>query len=168
MQPDEFRDLYDYNYWAHRQVWECLEQLSDEQITQDLEYSVGSLHDQCVHVMSVESWWFRFLRTGVVEFLNPDDHKTRASVRETWDVVEREVRDYLAALTPQELRREVSPDFWEGRLTVQVWQALVQVANHGTDHRAQMLAGIHRLGGPTVEQDYLSYLMARSGDGAQP
>lgn len=163
MQLEMVRDLYDYNYWAHRQVWECLEQLTDEQFTQDLGYSVGSLHDQCVHVMSVEFWWFRFLKTGVVEFLNPDDYSSRESIRAAWDDAEREVRDYLATLTPEELQREVSPGFWEGHLAIRVWQAMIQVANHSTDHRAQILAGIHRLGGPTVEQDYLSYLMARSG-----
>ncbi|PJF26553.1 MAG: hypothetical protein CUN52_15675 [Phototrophicales bacterium] len=39
-----------------------------------------------------------------------------------------------------------------------VRDALVQVANHSTDHRAQTLAGLHQLGATTVEQDYLFYL----------
>jgi uncharacterized damage-inducible protein DinB len=30
-------------------------------------------------------------------------------------------------------------------------------ANHSTDHRAQTLAGLHKLGAPTVGQDYLNF-----------
>jgi uncharacterized damage-inducible protein DinB len=40
----------------------------------------------------------------------------------------------------------------------------VQVINHSTDHRAQMLAGLHRLGAPTVGQDLLDYLFMQQSD----
>jgi uncharacterized damage-inducible protein DinB len=111
--------------------------------------------------MAVESWWFRFLNQGDLVFLDLEDYPSRATIRSAWDEVERAVRGYLAALTPTELEREVRPPFWEEGQPIKVWQALVQVANHSTDHRAQMLTGILQLGGPTIEQDYLGYLFAK-------
>ena len=39
-----------------------------------------------------------------------------------------------------------------------VWQVLIHVANHGTDHRAQILRALHDLGIPTFDQDLILYL----------
>lgn len=38
----------------------------------------------------------------------------------------------------------------------------MQVLNHSTDHRAQLLNTIRELGGLTDEQDYLTYLHGRA------
>ena len=38
---------------------------------------------------------------------------------------------------------------------------LLHLVNHGTDHRAQMLAMLNSLGAPTFAQDYLHYLFGR-------
>lgn len=165
-----FQDLYRYNFWANRRVWACIEPLTDEQFIRNMGHSHGSLRVQCIHVMGVEWWWFRFLETGIVTFLDRGDYPTRAAVRAKWDEVEEIVIAYLETITAQDLEREVRPEVWEeSRQPIKLWQALIQVVNHSTDHRAQMLASIHHLGGETVGQDYLHYLFeqqevdARSG-----
>lgn len=158
MDKTYFQQLINYNYWAHRKVWDCVMQLTDEQFKQDLDYSIGSIYVQCVHTMGVESWWFTFLRTGKLEFLEESDLPDRASIRAKWDEVETMVHAYIDSLTPAELEREVMPDFWENKPAIKVWEAILQVMNHSTDHRAQILAGLHRLGAPTVGQDVLDYL----------
>lgn len=38
------------------------------------------------------------------------------------------------------------------------WQVLLRVANHGTDHRAQLLRVLHNLGVKTESQDYIFYV----------
>src|SRR5262249_8923967 len=166
MDPATFRDLYAYNEWAYRRVWTCLEQLSDEHFTHDLGYSHGSLREQCLHTLGTTSWWFRFLQEGTIPFLEREHLDTRPAIRAAWDDIAQTVRTYLAEVTEVELRREVRPDFWDAHeRPITVWQALLQVANHSTDHRAQMLVGIQRLGGPTVEQDYLRYLFSQQSAG---
>lgn len=153
------QQLFEYNQWANHRVWDCIMQLTDEQFTQDLDYSVGSLHVQCVHTMGVEHWWVHFLRTGELDFLKLEDYPDRASIRAKWDTIEAINMAYVGSLTQDDLMRDVRPDFWEeNEPPIRVWQALLQVTNHSTDHRAQMLAGLHKLGAPTVEQDYLEYL----------
>lgn len=165
MDPTYFQDLYDYTFWADRQVWGCVMQLSEEQFTRDLGYSLGTLRDQCIHLMAVESWWPRFLHSGTLVFLDPDSYPTRESIRAEWDKVEQFVSSYITTLTTEELQRDVKPDFWEDKQPIKVWQALIQVANHSTDHRAQILAGIGQLGGATVEHGYLSYLFEKQKSG---
>src|SRR5260370_34740178 len=99
MDPAMYRDLYAYNFWAHRQVWPCIEQLSEEQFTQDAGYSVGALRDQCVHMMAVESWWVHFLRTGELRFLEEEDYPTRPASRAKWDDGEQAGQEHPATPT---------------------------------------------------------------------
>ena len=160
-----FVDLFEYTFWANRRVWGCAEGLDEEAYRQDLGYSVGSLHEQFVHTLMVEHWWLHYLATGEVRFLAWEDFPDRAAVRAQRDRTEAMIRAYLANLTPEELRREVRPAFWpEGRRPIAAYRALMQVANHSTDHRAQALAGVHRLGGATVGQDALEYFFARQAE----
>ena len=39
-----------------------------------------------------------------------------------------------------------------------VWQVLLHVVNHGTDHRAQILRVLYDLGVKTTSQDYIFYV----------
>ena len=39
-----------------------------------------------------------------------------------------------------------------------LWQVLLHVANHGTDHRAQLLRQLNDLGVKTEYQDYIFYV----------
>ena len=41
-------------------------------------------------------------------------------------------------------------------------EVLLHMVNHGTDHRAQILARLHELGAETVEQDLMLYLWESS------
>lgn len=153
------QQLFDYNYWANRQVWQCIMALSDEQFEQHLDYSIGSIHVQVTHLIAVESWWFKFLATGKIEFDDLNNYPTRASIRQHWDTVEQMVKGYLADITPKELEREVRPPFWrEDYEPVKVWEGIMQVSYHSLDHRSQILAGLDILGAPTVAQDFLNFL----------
>ena len=153
---EQFRQMYQYDAWANRRVWACVISLTDEQYTQELGYSVGPIRTQILHTMAVQSWWVHYLATGEIRYLDHDDYPTRETILPGWDRVEGATTAYLANLTDDDLSRMVRPDHWgEAEPAVAVWQALFQVINHSTDHRAQTLAGIHQLGGTTAAQDFL-------------
>ena len=164
MDPSHWQELFDYNFWANRRVWASVMALDEALFDRPLDGDRHSLRAQCVHVLAVEYWWLHFLQTGVVEFLDEDLYVTRADVRAIWDEVEAKVRGYLAILTLADLQRTVRPNFWHDPWSVQAWQGLMQVLNHSTDHRAQLLDVVRELGGPTDEQDYLTYLHERAMD----
>ena len=157
MNADAFRHLYDYHFSENRNVWDkYVMPLSDEQFTQNESYSHGSVRNQVVHLMSVDEAWFTGLR-GVefVEGPDPASFVDRDSIRKQWDGVEQRMRDYLALLSDEML---FDKPFAEGEdKELILWQVLIQVANHGTDHRAQMLRLLNHLGVNTVSQDYIFY-----------
>jgi len=153
--------LFEYTRWAHRRVWSCAEQLSDEDYQRDMGYSWGSVHSQLVHIMAAEWLWLRRLHgesptslPGAVEY------PTRAALRQQWDALEGDMRTYLASLTDADLAAEFDSKSTRGQARrSNVGAILLHVFNHGTDHRAQALAMIDRLGGETVGQDLLTYLV---------
>ena len=159
MNRDYFVQLYDFTDWANRRVWECASQLSDEDFSKDLDYSVGAIRIQMIHTLAVEHGWVHFLNTGELDFFKLEQFPTRESIRTKWDEVSAANQTYVATLTDEELQRKVHPDFWEAdEPAITVAEALTQVAFHSMDHRSQMLAMLHKLGAPTVGQDFLSYL----------
>lgn len=154
MNADYFRKLYAYHIATNRKIWKrSILTLTDEQFAQKLDYSVGSIRNQVVHVLSVDERWFAGLRgVDVPDFKNPVHYPKRAKIRTIWDTIEAQMQDHLAKLTDGELS-EPYPDLPE----MQIWEVLLHVANHGTDHRAQILAGLDQLGAPTFPQDYFFF-----------
>lgn len=158
---DYIRTIFEYNAWAHRQVWDCIMQLSEDQFVQDLDYSIGSIRNQVVHVMSVDRRWFaRVAGTEASPRLNAEDFPTRAAVRAQWDEIEAQNRAIVLSLNDEALDRIITYDLPHrgGLKNDTVWQIIAHVVNHGTDHRAQILAMLHHLGAPTIEQDMMGYL----------
>jgi uncharacterized damage-inducible protein DinB len=159
MNASAFRHFYDYHFTENRTIWDrYITQLSYEQFTQPVSYSLGSVRDQIVHLMSVEEIWFSELR-GVepAEPLPPATVDDRTTIRAHWDSVEQSVRAYLAALPDDRLFAKPIQEPEEDRNLI-VWQVLLHVVNHGTDHRAQLLRLLNDLGVKTVSQDYIFYV----------
>ncbi len=124
--------------------------------TQDVDYSHGSVRDQVVHLISVDDTWFSGLRgVEIPELLNPADFDDRESIRAHWDSVEQKMRDYLAELRDDMLFDK--PIEGEDQDLI-LWQVLLHVVNHGTDHRAQLLRLLDDLGVKTTSQDYIFYV----------
>jgi uncharacterized damage-inducible protein DinB len=122
-----------------------------------VDYSRGSVRDQILHLISCDTAWFSGLRgVEIPEDLNPIDFPDREGIRAQWDNVEQMMRDYLAKLRDDTLFEK---PFAEGEdKDLILWQVLLHVANHGTDHRAQILRLLNDLGVRTTSQDYIFYV----------
>ncbi len=152
-----FRHFYAYHFAENRQLLDhYVAQLSDEQFVQEVNYSQGSVRNQLVHLMSVDEAWFSDLRgVELPEPLDLDNFSDRATLRAYWDGVETMMREYLANLQDADLQTKPLEGEDENLI---VWQVLLQVVNHGTDHRAQVLRICHDLGVKTSSQDYIFYV----------
>ena len=158
MNADAFRHFYDYHFAENRKVWNGVTSLSFEQFTQNVNYSHGSVRDQIVHLIDAEEMWFSELR-GVQpsEPLPSTDFDDRETIRAYWDNVEQNIRTYLADLRDEMLFDRPIKEPEEDKVLI-VWQVLLHVANHATDHRAQLLRLLNDLGVKTTYQDYIFYV----------
>jgi uncharacterized damage-inducible protein DinB len=158
MNANAFRHFYDYHFTENRKIWDTnITSLSQEQFTQNVGYSRGSVRNQIVHLMSVDDTWFSGLRgVEIPESLNPTDFTDRRIIRAHWDSVEQNMRDYLEKLRDDMLFEKPFADGEDKDLIL--WQVLLHVGNHGTDHRAQLLRLLNDLGVKTAPQDYIFYV----------
>lgn len=157
MNADAFRHFFSYHFAENRKLWNtCIMPLSQEQFTQPLDYSRGSVRNQIVHLMSCDNYWFSALRgLGEVADFKPTDFEDRTVLRTQWDSVEQGMRDYLATLRDEMLFERPLEG---GDKILFLWQILLHVGNHGTDHRAQLLRQLKDLGVTTMDQDYIFYV----------
>ena len=159
MNAEAFRHFYNYHFAENRKILEHVAALTFEQFTQKVDYSRGSIREQLVHLVDVEDVWISELRGAqpsepLPETTEVDD---RDAIRSLWDVVERNTRAYLANLQDDQLFSKPITDPEEDKDLI-VWQVLLHVVNHATDHRAQLLRALHDLGVDTKSQDYIFYV----------
>jgi uncharacterized damage-inducible protein DinB len=159
MNANAFRHFYNYHISENRKLWDrYVTQLTHEQFTQPVDYSHGSVRDQIVHLMNCDDIWFSELQ-GVEpsEPFASTDFDDRNMIRKYWDNLEQRMRAYLAELRDDTLFDQPIKEPEEDRNLI-VWQVLLHVANHGTDHRAQILRLLNDLGVETSFQDYIFYV----------
>ena len=156
MNADAFRHLFDYHFAVNRRIWdEYVAPLSPEQFAQPVGYSHGSVQDQLWHLIQVDAAWFGDL-TGA-EMLPadaPDAAPDRERMHALGEEVERAMRGYLAGL--QDGMLDATPLSGEDA-ALRLWQVLLHVVNHGTDHRAQILRALNDMGVETRWQDYIFF-----------
>jgi uncharacterized damage-inducible protein DinB len=158
MNADAFRHFYEYHFTENRKIWyACTASLTPEQFTREVGYSHGSVRNQIVHLISADDTWFSALRGfEVPEPLDPAGFDSLPSIRAHWDRVEQRMREYLANLHDEMLYEKPFPEGEDKDLIL--WQVLLHVANHGTDHRAQILRMLNDLGVKTTSQDYIFFI----------
>ncbi|MEX2143962.1 MAG: DinB family protein [Anaerolineales bacterium] len=152
MKAKDMQHLYEYHFTRNREIWDqCVTTLTLEQFKQKNVYSVGSVRNQCVHILNVDERWFAGLRgDNVPGWAYTSRFKEFDMVRKKWDQVEAYMREYLVTLSDENLDAE----FDDG---IKTWQVLYHVLNRGTDHRAQLLAALHGLGARSLAQDYFFF-----------
>lgn len=159
-------DLVAYNHWAFARVWQCIDAVTDEEFCTDSGYSQGAIRDHMVHVVSATRRWIqRLSHQEVSAHLTPGDFVSKEAVKQLWFEFEKEVDSYSASLSESELLTEVEWQIAHRNISAKgpLWQVLLQLFNHATDHRAQILATIHFcFKKPTLEQDFIFYLAEKS------
>lgn len=163
MRPNEIRTVFEYSYWAFDKVWNCVLKLNDAQFMEELDYSRGSIRNQVIHMMSATRRWILRMNGGeMVPHLAFDDYATRAATKARWDELRAEAMSYISSLTEADLDGKITWQLPDRGMSADNarWEILLHVANHATDHRAQILAMINQhFGIETMEQDLLFYLL---------
>lgn len=159
MNADAFRHFYNYHFAENHKVWEHVALISFKQFIQPIDYSRGSVRSQIVHVLDVEDVWFSQLQglepsEPLPETTTLDD---RDVIRAHWDKVEKKIRTYLSTLQDDMLFTKPIKEPEEDK-DLMMWQVLLHVVNHATDHRAQLLRILHDFGADTKYQDYIFYV----------
>lgn len=159
--------LLDFSDWADGRIWRCVENLEPTQFTQALDYSVGSIRDHLAHTLGSERAWLSRMQgedtvalwSDYTQF--PDVSATHNAAKQAREAL----REYLADLNETSLRECYHWPKPPGRddPLYPRWLTLLQLVNHGTDHRSQVLLQLSKhFYTPTCEIDLSRYWRLRS------
>jgi uncharacterized damage-inducible protein DinB len=163
MKPAEMGELFVFNTWANHRILGAVEGLTAEQFTMPMGSSFSSVRDTLVHIWGVEWIWLERLEgrapTGFPEGRDIPDLGT---LRQRWEEVERNWREYVQRLSASELDEEVDYKTLSfGPSRSPRWQMMQHVVNHGTYHRGQVATLLRQLGAKGVGTDLISFYRER-------
>jgi uncharacterized damage-inducible protein DinB len=161
---EDFRLLYDYNRWANHRVLDACAPLSEEPFTRDLGSSFRSVRDTLVHILGVEWLWLeRWHGRSHKALLPASGFPNLEAVERRWAEIERNLLDYIASLTPDDIQRVVEHRTTEGVLQAQpLGEMLHHVVNHGTYHRGQVTSMLRQLGANGNATDWILFYRERA------
>ena len=164
MNIGDFRTLYDYNSWANHRVFDASAALTPEQFTRDLGSSFSSVRDTLVHILGAEWIWLeRWHDRTPASLPATADFPDLESVRRRYAEVERNLLDYIASVTQDDLERVIQFKSLAGVPYGQpLGPCLQHVANHSTYHRGQITTLLRQLGAKAVATDLIAFYRERA------
>jgi uncharacterized damage-inducible protein DinB len=164
MNVEEFRTLYEYNSWANHRSLDSCSVLNSDQFTRDLVSSFHSVRDTLTHILWAEWLWLERWHgrshsspqsTAPLPDLN--------SIRTRWAEIERDLTDFVASLTDEDLTRVYEYKTTAGVPQASVaWQMLQHLVNHGTYHRGQIATMLRQLGNKAQSTDMILFYRERA------
>jgi uncharacterized damage-inducible protein DinB len=159
MMVDQILTLFDYNYWATGRVLGACEELSDDAFVAPNSLCRGSIRNTLVHVMSAEwVWRLRCQGESPTGLLDDAMFPTLRHLRARWRDEEQAMHSFLNGISDTDLSRPHEYRTTSGQpFTQPMWQILLHVINHGTQHRAEVAHALTELGHSPGDLDMSLY-----------
>jgi uncharacterized damage-inducible protein DinB len=159
--------LFEYNGWCNARILDAAARLTDQQFRAPGPFPHGGVRDTVLHTLFAESVWrMRWLGTPPAPHhrFEPEDFPTVAVLRARWVEEDARLMEFVASLTEERLSSELQYTATEGgRHTRVLWETLVHLVNHGTQHRAEAAAMLTQWGQSPGDIDLVVYLNERRG-----
>ena len=152
--------LYKYNQWANAKILNAASDVTPEQYLAPASFPHGGLRGTLVHALFAEwIWRTRWKGTSPTNRLKPEDFPTLDSLRTRWRAEEKELMEFVEAVTDERLNSPFDYKNTSGKPFTQIlWQVMVHVVNHGSQHRAEAAAILTDLGHSPGDIDLISFL----------
>jgi uncharacterized damage-inducible protein DinB len=150
--------LIAYNFWADDRILSTCEQITTDEFTRKVmpDPGWGSLRGILVHALDTECGWRSILQSqDSSEILDEADFAEVAMLRARWNSERAAWLDYEARLSADSLNNGYGDD---PKSSPKVWQTMVHVVNHGTQHRSEAAAILTGYGQSPGELDFDTFL----------
>ncbi len=161
MHKAAIQQFWDYNYWANKRLLAKADELSADQLTEKLPTMWDSILRTMAHVMGAEWAWRQRIQEGIspAALLDRGQFSTLDVLRQRWTEEEAAMRAYLDGLTDADLTAPIHYKNTRGEtFNRPLWQLLLHVVNHGTQHRSEVALYLTNYGMSPGDMDFNLYL----------
>ena len=158
--------LYDYGMWANARLLAKAGALAPAQLQQKLTKGAEPILPTFGHLVGADLRWFARWRGEVPPPMpaSPADLPTLEAVGTKWNELYPVRRAYIASLDDAALREPIRWVRDAGTVSLPRWQAMLQCANHATQHRSEIAAMLTDLGQSPGDLDFAFWCL-ESGRG---
>jgi uncharacterized damage-inducible protein DinB len=153
--------LYDYNWWANRQILAKASGLPLARLVAPVAFPHTTLRGTLVHALSAE-WIWRMRcaeRVSPTAMLTEADLPSLEAIETRWIEEANAMRAYLATLDDDDLNQPVRYARTGGTHSENIlWHLLIHLVNHGTQHRAEAAAILSGFGHSPGDLDFVGFL----------
>ena len=158
MNRADISSMIAYNFWAADRILAACEQVSLGEFTREITPNPGwgSLRGILVHALDTEYGWRLILQAQEAsEILDQVDFANVMALRTRWNVERMAWLTYESGLNEDTLNKGYGDD---PKASLKVWQKIVHVINHGTQHRSEAAAILTGYGQSPGELDFDIFL----------
>lgn len=157
------RDLLLYMLWADRQMLKSVRSVRPEDLNRDAGVSFRSLLGTMAHMLGAQKLWLsRLLGHPDNSVLGPDDFPDLFSWITAWEENASGIEAFLAGLTDEQLAAPLAWTNLEGEgHNRPLWQPILQMVNHSTYHRGQVVSLLRQMGYPAESTDLIRFFAER-------
>jgi len=157
--------LYHYGEWANARLLEKAGALTPAELAQRFSKGADPILPTFGHLVGADIRWLARWREETPPPVAVADFTSLDVVGRRWDEHYAARRAYLASLDEAALRATIRWVRPSGPVDFPRWQGIVQCANHGTQHRAEIAAMLTDLGQSPGDLDFSVYCLERMGTG---
>lgn len=168
MQHSDILLWYDYNAWANRRILARAADLSHAQLSDKLPTMWDSILGTMAHVLGAEWVWRQRCQLGIspAALLERSQFSTLDLLGQRWDEEDAAMRAYLNGLNDAALRQAITYQNTRGdALSRPLWQLLLHVVNHGTQHRSEVALYLTNFDRSPGDMDFVLFLAQRDAAG---
>ena len=153
--------LYEYGEWANARLLAKAALATPAQLAQRFSKGAEPILPTFGHLVGADMRWLARWTEEAPPTVAVADFTSLDVVRRRWDDLYAARRAYLARLDEGALRATIRWVREDGAVDLPRWQAMLQCANHGTQHRAEIAAMLSDLGHSPGDLDYAIFCVGR-------
>jgi uncharacterized damage-inducible protein DinB len=157
------RELWGYHHWANRRLFETTTALGEEIAGREIgrQFSVPTLREMFAHLYGADRFWLTRWKGETAPAGGPSyglEIATLEELRQRWDELVSEQRQFLAGLDEADLTRVFEGKAPDGMVVARPFgMMLLHVPNHATHHRSEIATMLTIVSGSPPETGINTY-----------
>jgi uncharacterized damage-inducible protein DinB len=149
--------LFAYHDWANAELMAMCYSIGEAALDKDFAMGPGSIRKAWLHLMDAEAWWMGIWSEQSSAYPHSPEDTPLQSIREQLAELAARRREFLATLNRDSAAGVVTVSPGGPPVSFRISESVVQLALHGTHHRAQIINMIRRAGGKIRDIDLLDW-----------